>query len=156
MSALGEVLGGTHPFEYRGTTYAVQMVSQDAKLAFARRLFQRARDAARELRPCMDREEYQAHLKALNDAYLAGEYDFESPRGQAALKTTSGMLSLCALLWQVDEHEMMLILKARPAEVSALLAVILRESFEIEEEQCPTPDGSPSAPASRPSSTTSS
>lgn len=133
MSALGEILGGTHPFEHNGKRYDVGMVTQDVKLAFSRKLFQRARDAARELRGCMTADEYREHLKALNDDYLEGAYDFESGRGQKALKTVPGMLSLCSLLWGCDEHEMLLLLKARKEEVSALLAVILRESFQLEE-----------------------
>jgi hypothetical protein len=135
MGALGEILGGHHNFVHRKKTYRVGMVDQNAKLAYERWLFQRARDVARDLRVCMTAEQYAAHLKELNDAYLEGEYAFESERGRKSLGTFKGMLSICSILWGCDEAEMLLLIKERSEDVSSLLAVVLRESFAMTDEE---------------------
>lgn len=129
MSALGELLGGTHVFTHNGADYEVSPITQKVKLDFERRLFGRAKEAALALRECMDKEEYSQHLKKLNDDYIAGEYAFESNRGMEAIKTISGMVLLSSLLFGVDEATMLRLVSERKEEVASLITVVIKESF---------------------------
>ncbi len=130
---LGAVLGGEHLFRHNDKEYRVRLVTHDVLLAYERALFTRARDAARELRSCMTPEEYQSHLQRLNDGYMRGEYSLQSELGQATLKTAPGMISLCALLWQVSEDEMLRLLTECGPEVASLLEAVVKESFPAKE-----------------------
>lgn len=135
MGALNEILGGSHDFTHRGKTYKVGLINQEVKNALEKQLFSQARDAARELRDCMSREEYRDHLANLNKDYIEGEFAFESRRCRKYIRTVPGMLALTAMLWGCPRDEMFLIMKERREEVTALLEVIFKESFVITDEE---------------------
>lgn len=134
MSVLGEMLGGTHPFEHDGKIYNVKAITQDVKVAFEKSLFFKAKDAALALRDLMDREQYAAHLDKMNNDYLSGKYRFDSKRGKSALQG-NGLFVLLAMLFEVDEQTMMRIAKDKAQEVVALFRLITKESFGLTEDE---------------------
>ena len=133
MSTINECLGTPHEFTHKGKTYQVSLITQNIKAAFEKRLFARAKEAALTMRDLMTTEDYRQHLKFLNDDYIAGQYAFESDRGIKAVQTINGMVSLCSLLFNVDEQEMLKIIVERKEEVTSLVNLIFKESFPIDE-----------------------
>lgn len=129
MSALGEILGGTHEFTHRGRVYSVSLIGDTEKLKFERRLYRRARDLAELDRDEMAPGEHEARLKEINDDYVAGRFALEGEVGLKALKNVWGMVTLCAMCFGITEDEMAVILKDRGKEVGALFTVIFHESF---------------------------
>ena len=132
MSALRQALGAEaapHKFEHKGQVYLVQPITQEVKTAFSEWQWERACKVAFSMRAGMTPDEYERHLKKLNDDYLAGEYDFESERTAAILKTKAGVLALCALLWGCSQAQMITLAVERGAEVKALLELVMAESM---------------------------
>lgn len=131
MGTLSECGGATTPHQitHDGKTYTVGLVTQEVKIAFERKLFAQARDAALALKECMTPDEYRQHLKTLNDDYISGKYALESERAVSLLQTPKGCLLLCGLLIGADETELLRLLVRRKDEVTAMLEVVLRESF---------------------------
>ncbi len=123
------MLAGPHEFDHKGKTYTVSLITQNVKLAFEKGLFARAKRAALELRDLLSPEDYLAHVKALNDDYISGQYAFESERGLAAVSTISGMVLLTSLLFGCPEDEVVPILTERKDEVIGLIQMIFKESF---------------------------
>src|SRR4051812_30721534 len=99
MSALSKVLGSSvpHEFIHRDKTYKVSCINHAIKCAFERKLFARAKDALAQMKDILTPKEYEDRLDKLNDEYFDGEYSLESVRGQKALQSVQGMLSLVAL-----------------------------------------------------------
>lgn len=140
MSALAEVLGNSapgHPFVYDGKTYAVSLVDQHVKVGVEKRLMADAREILRMEKEDteMSDDEYSKQRRLLNADYQAGEFAFESERGKRYITTQRGALHLSSLLFQVDEAEMLRLMAARGPEVSALVDLVLRESFPFSPEQ---------------------
>src|SRR5581483_7298486 len=134
MSTISECLATPHEFAHKGKTYSVSLITQNVKAAFEKRLFGRAREAASAMRDLMSTEDYRQHLKALNDDYIAGQNAFESERGIKAVQTINGMVSLCSLLFDIDEQEMLKIIVERKEEVTSLVNLIFKESFPLDEQ----------------------
>lgn len=111
------------------------MITQKVKLAYERHLFQKEVEAVRLLRDAMTADEYLGQLEKLRQLYAKDYYAFLGKRGQKSLKTVPNMLFLCSLLWGVaDDDEMLILLKERQEDVSHLLSIIIKESFQIEDE----------------------
>ena len=134
MSVLTEALGGTHEFIHKGKVYRVSLITQAIKAAYEDRLFAKAKEAALAMRQLMPREDYQAHLRQLNDDYIKGEYAFESARGLEVMQKVPGTVMLCSLLFGIDEMEVLKLVQERQEEVTSLLQLIIKESFPQGEE----------------------
>jgi len=134
MGVLNECLAKPHVFEHKGRKYKVSLVNQKIKLQYEQAMFARAKEAAIVMKELMSGDDYRAHLKQLNDDYLIGAYGMDSERGLQTLKSTWGGITLIALLFGVDNHEAVQLLTERKDDVTALLQVILHESFPAMEE----------------------
>jgi|ERR1019366_1168180 hypothetical protein len=135
MSAINEALGTPHEFQHKGKTYHVSLITQAVKAGFEKRLFAKSKEAASTMRELMDKPDYLAHLKSLNDDYIAGEYAFESQRGLSAVKTVQGFVVLMSLLMGIDETEVLAIITERGDELQLLVRMIFLESFPGMEEE---------------------
>lgn len=124
-----DLLGGKHTFEHNGRRYEVSLITQAVKIKFEQALFARAKAAAREIKDLMDAPGYAAHLKALNDSYISGDYCLESEGGLAFLRSTTGSLTVIGLIFNVDETEALTLLQEREEDVVNLLRLVLCESF---------------------------
>jgi len=129
MGVLGECLAEAHEFVHKDKVYKVGLVNQAVKLKFERALFHRAKEAALEMRDLMTPDEYRDHLKQLNDDYIGGQYGMDSPRGLEVLRSVQGGITLVALLFGVDNAEAVQLIMERKDDVTALLQVVLHESF---------------------------
>ena len=134
MSVLCEALATPHEFIHKGKTYKVSLITQEIKAAFERRLFAKAKEAARELKSLMTSEEYQAHLRKLNDEYITGDYAFVSERGLAHIKTVPGMVMLCSLLFDCEEMELIRLVNERQDDVMALIQLVIKGPFPTPED----------------------
>lgn len=123
--------GPRHPFKACGKDYSIGLLTRDIKIAFAKSLYARAREAVKAMRDDMDKAEHQAMFDRLSDEYTLGEFSMEGKRGQAFLLKPVGRILLLSLLIGTDEHEAMQILVDADAapEVQSLLRTVLKESF---------------------------
>jgi hypothetical protein len=121
--------GAAHTLTHAGKTYTVRLVDQHVQTGFAKALFARAREAARELKDLMTPEEWAAHLRALNHDYIQGEYAMLSPRGRSVLLTEDGLAILGPLLFGCDFGEFLGLLIGCKEEALSLLRLVLYESF---------------------------
>src|SRR5581483_777209 len=129
MSELTASVGGGLTFAHKDKTYTVSLITQKVKAAFEKAQFGRAREAALALKDLMDRGEYLAHLKQLNDDYISGAYGLDSERGLNFAQTTNGSILLCSLLFGVSEDEMAQLLLEAKDEITQLMSLVIKQSF---------------------------
>jgi len=134
MGVLNECLAAPHEFVHKDKIYKVSLINQAIKLKYEQAMFARAKEAALVMRDLMDASQYRDHLKQLNDDYISGAYGMDSPRGLETLKSTWGGVTLIALLFGIDNHEAVKLLTERKDDVTALLEVVLHESFPAVQE----------------------
>jgi hypothetical protein len=132
MALEDEALGNSgppHTIEHAGRTFRVRLIDLSVQTAFSRALLARARDVARELRELMTPDEFSAHLMALNADYVRGGYGLISPRGLEVISKPEGMLLLAGLIFDAGPFDLAGLFKARPEECTALVNLVVRESF---------------------------
>lgn len=83
----------------------------------------------------MNRSEYQEFLQQLNDNFITGEYGFESSKGTVILQNKRAIITLCSLLFSVDEDLMFKMMRTAEAEIAALINLIMKESLGIKDEE---------------------
>jgi hypothetical protein len=99
------------------------------KVKFEKRLHARAKEAAKELRDLLTKEEYLEHVGKLNDDFINGKYSFESPAGMESIKATAGMNALASIMFGIPEAEMMKLVTAAADEVTAVMHTAFKMSF---------------------------
>ncbi len=132
MSELSQILGNHGaPFELHDgdKVYHAKLIDGEVEDAFSKKLFAKAIDAAMMMKRTMTPEKYQAHLKTLNDDFVAGEYDLKSQRGLKSIGTTWGTFTLCCLLFDVQGKQMMDLMIRKKDEVVSLFGLIIKESL---------------------------
>jgi hypothetical protein len=138
MSALDVAMGGDAPphiFEHNGRAYKVRAFDVNAQLLYQKRVFREDRELLRETKEDYDADEYSKQLRMQSTAYMAGHYSFLSEKGQVFLNSNAGAQFVGAILFQTDESDFQRLLVARGAEVSAMVKLVLEESFGVSAEQ---------------------
>lgn len=138
MSDLSVALGKSAPphyFDHKDKDgnlikrYPVNLLDQNAKVEYSKRLFARARNAEKAAREDYTAEEYAARLDHLNDLYMAGEYDWDSERGLKFQQTTAGHKMTCSILMGISEDEFFKLMVECHEDLQPLLSLVLRESL---------------------------
>ncbi len=132
MSALSETLGNAaspHTITHRGKTYTISLVDQRAKTAFERWNFERDKERLREVKDILPPDDYAIRARALSDAWMGGEFDFESPSSMAAMQTEKGMLALARILIGCSEEEVICLAVERSDDLTAIMELVFKESM---------------------------
>jgi hypothetical protein len=154
MSDLSQSAGNAgepHIFEHNGKKYAVSLIDDLVKDAFAKRLFKKAREAEMLCKSDYvivtvdakgvkheDTTEYDRRLDRVNQRFVDGEFDFLTwiTEAQEKAKTEEGkrrlrpiMMLLCCLLFKIDETEMTKLFIECEKEITSLVMLIIKESF---------------------------
>lgn len=137
MSELSAALAGVtpgHRIVDGSDVYEFSHVDQGVKVGFEKLLYQAAREALREDRAEMGDEWYERKLEELRDRNESGEYAFESPRGQKAMKSHKWAVEFLRLLVRrngerLSWEQAIAFLGKYGVEVKSLLKTILAESF---------------------------
>lgn len=134
--ALGQS-GAKHTITVDDVTYPVSYVDQKAKTAWAKWLFSKEREAEEMGKANYTEEEYQKRLEKLNKRYLMGEFELIEELSMTVIKTRTGMLKLCSILFGVDEMTMLNLMIAKGQEITSLVQLILKESLRQPKEGKP-------------------
>lgn len=132
---LNKYLNGKYTFKDGDDTYEVSLVTMKIKNEFAKALFIKARDGLILLKDALTKQEYMEHLFALNEEYMAGGFDTDSERGQAAMQSESGVLLMSSLLFGTTEEKMIDLFVRKEVEVMTIMKLVLKESRGLTDEQ---------------------
>lgn len=133
MGTLNEMLGNAgvpHQLEYNGKVYTFSLIDQRIKAAYEKHMYEREKAALTLLRNEYRPEEYEKRLDALTQRYLDNEFSFLSETGLAHFKRSSeGKFFLLSAIAGCTPNELIDLVVARTTEVTALLDLIIKESF---------------------------
>lgn len=129
MSQLATAFAMPLEFTHKGKNYVCSLVTQSVKAQFEKKLFGRAKDAAKEMRDCCTRDEYLSYLADLNTRYLRGDYAFESPTGLESCKSITGMKLLVSLLFNITEEEALELATDAKEELTQVVSLSIKMSF---------------------------
>lgn len=131
MSELSAALGGAAPsytLVVDGKTYTMGLITQAAKVAFEKALFNKAREAARMMKEDWG-DEYGAKLDELSEKFQEGEFSLEGARGQKSLGKPWGVVMMLSILLGVDQQETMKLMTTHSDELVSLFKLVVKESF---------------------------
>jgi len=80
-------------------------------------------------------------LEVVADRAAAGRYGFYSLASRQAMSTEEGQLAFTAIAFGVPEEEMLDLMRGKPAEVGAVMRIVLRQSFP--DAKIPEPEPAP-------------
>ncbi len=136
MSALSETLGNAsgvppHRIEANGKVYTARLFDDGLQVGYERRLYDKTVGIESDnfRRGIYDRETFDRRLDAVGERYTLGWYGFFGDVGTRVRQTPAGVLILVSLIFSIPEMEAVSLMGAKPAEVQAMLKLVLRESF---------------------------
>lgn len=112
-----------------GKEYRARVIDEDFQDEWAKAYYAQACAAAREQKDCMERDEYLAYLRSMNDARLAGEYNFMSPQSRKFMKTENGVVLLFSIMFGLAKGDTVRLLSAHCDEMLNLFDLNAKESF---------------------------
>jgi hypothetical protein len=115
-------------------SYEFSLITQGVKIDYEKSLYAKAKDAIKTDRAEMGAAWYERKLDDLRTQFEAGEFAFESPRGQKALKSNAFALTFLTLLvtrdgQPIDSNRALDLMASNGPEVKNTLRLILNESF---------------------------
>ena len=134
MAQLPAALGNSGPaytLVWNGRTYSAWLIDQARKVKFAKELYRRNREAARET-AADDGDEagLSAVLAELSKQHVRGQFAFLSPDGVAWQKTDAGALYLVQLVFDLSEDDALDLVTGNPTETVQLIRDVLQDSFK--------------------------
>ena len=109
--------------------FEARPVTQKVKAAFERWLEKRVIRGFLSAQDGDDPGMFQRAVEVVADRIALGKYAFHGELSQQVLLTTDGSLALAALIFDCSETEIIELMLSKGAEVGAILALVLRESF---------------------------
>lgn len=138
MSELTQCIGGTFEFKHHDKVFHVTVLTEAIKAQIEKALFAKARQAAVETKDLMTRSEYVTYLKELNDSFISGDYAFAGQLSLNYLGTYDGSIFFASLLFGATKEEMVTIFNEQKDEVTSLIALIVKETYGIKDEDIKT------------------